>query len=136
MSTRSDILPTRNPGWGFYGTMERAGANPETAWRIASALIAITLSAEEPKAHLAAGIRDFLDSRDGRHFADMVAGFTATAPGGHSTIDGAILQAIRKYQELRIHQRMARSLGIVKGQPYLGGLVHYYADLAVRGEEV
>ena len=63
------ILPTRNEAWGFFGTMQhRTGADPmqslETA---ASAMIAAATDASPE------GVRDFLDSRHGRHFADDVA---------------------------------------------------------------
>ena len=129
-------LASRNTGWGFYGTIERAGESPETAWRIASALIALATLAEDQNGYGAEGVRDFLDSRDGRHFADMVAGFIATAPGGHTVLDRVILKAIETHQGWKTDRTMMRSCGIPAGLPYLSGMVQYYAGLAAHeGEE-
>ena len=61
------ILPTRNEAYGFFGTMRLAGADPMQSWNAASAMIAAETDAS-PEA-----VRDFLDSRHGRHFADDVA---------------------------------------------------------------
>ena len=65
------ILPTRNTEWGFWGTIGRIendpAADPAKAWDIASRRIAeVTTASPE-------GVRDFLDCRHGRHFADDVA---------------------------------------------------------------
>ena len=64
----STTLPSRNEAWGFFGTMQTAGADPMQAWNAASAMIAAETDASPE------GVRDFLDSRYGRHFADDVAG--------------------------------------------------------------
>jgi hypothetical protein len=63
------ILPTRNEAWGYWGTISRndAAANPTAAWEIASRRIAEATEAAPE------GVRDFLDSRLGRPFADEVA---------------------------------------------------------------
>ena len=61
------ILPTRNEAWGFFGTMQLAGADPMQSWNAASAMIAAETDAS------AEAVRDFLDCRHGRHFADDVA---------------------------------------------------------------
>ena len=34
------ILPTRNEAYGFFGTMQPAGADPMQSWTAASAMIA------------------------------------------------------------------------------------------------
>ena len=73
------ILPTRNEAWGFFGTIARIetspAADPTEAWEIASRRIAETTEASPE------GVRDFLDSRHGRHFADDVAnGLCTGAP--------------------------------------------------------
>ena len=75
------ILPTRNEAWGFFGTMQTAGADPMQAWNAASAMIAAATEAS------AEGVRDFLDSRYGRHFADDVAGGLATGLGLEEAIE-------------------------------------------------
>ena len=49
------ILPTRNEAWGFFGTMQLAGADPMQSWNAASAMIAAETEAS-PEA-----VRDFLD---------------------------------------------------------------------------
>ena len=59
-------LPTRNTEWGFCGTL-RHHADADEAWPLAMAAIAETTGCD------AEAVRDFLDSRDGRHFADDVA---------------------------------------------------------------
>ena len=65
------ILPTRNEAWGFFGTMQTASERRRRrckSWNIAaSAMIAAETDASPE------GVRDFLDSRQGRHFADDVA---------------------------------------------------------------
>ena len=38
-------LPTRNEAWGFFGTMQTAGADPMQAWNAASAMIAAATDA-------------------------------------------------------------------------------------------
>lgn len=128
MTTATPILPTRNPGWGFFGTMERAGESAETAWQIASEEIADALDAHDgfgPE-----GIRDFLDSRDGRHFADMVAGDIASAGAEGTTLRRAIKAAIANYQRWTISRDIERRDGIPAGLPYLTGWVIHYAILA------
>lgn len=109
-------LATRNPHWGFFGTIERAGESPAHAWKIASAsILDATLGSEE-------GVRDFLDSRHGRHFADEVAGFIAAG----MNIDAAIEAAIDRYQGWKIGQRTGAEHGIPAGLPYLTGWVAFH----------
>ena len=60
-------LPSANEDWGFFGTMQHGGADPMQSWNAASAMIAAATDASPE------GVRDFLDSRHGRHFADDVA---------------------------------------------------------------
>ena len=60
------MLPTNNTEWGFYGSI-RHHAEPEQAWPLAmQAIMAATEFGEE-------AVRNFLDSRRGRQFADDVA---------------------------------------------------------------
>ncbi|MEN9924921.1 MAG: hypothetical protein RL268_1047 [Pseudomonadota bacterium] len=58
-------LPADNQAWGFYGTVS-GFADADAAWAIAFPAI---LEATEGTAE---GVRDFLDSCHGRHFADDV----------------------------------------------------------------
>ena len=65
------ILPTRNTEWGFWGTIDRIdddlAADAPKAWTQASQAIAAATGVSPE------GVRDFLDSRHGRHFADDAA---------------------------------------------------------------
>ena len=61
------ILPTRNEAYGFFGTMQLAGADPMQSWTAASAMIAAETDAS------AEAVRDYPRCRHGRHFADDVA---------------------------------------------------------------
>lgn len=127
MENTATILETRNPEWGFYGTIARAGESAETAWQKASALIGLATMADYGNGYGPEGVRDFLDSRDGRHFADALASIIATAPGGHITLDRAIIQTIEKYQGWKIDRSLSRQTGIPAGLPYLTGMVQHYA---------
>ena len=64
------ILPTRNTDWGFFGTIARIETSPATdptkAWEMLPPHRRSDRASPE-------GVRDFLDSRHGRHFADDVA---------------------------------------------------------------
>jgi hypothetical protein len=113
------ILPTRNDAWGFFGTMLAAEADPAQAWNIASARIAAATDAS-PEA-----VRDFLDSRLGRHFADDVQnGLSGGAP-----IAEAIETAIARWQGWRIDRRTSREQGIPAGLPCLTGWVAHFRIL-------
>ena len=82
------ILPTRNEAWGYCGTISRIetspAADPTEAWKIASRRIA-EMTEASPE-----GVRDFLDSRHGRHFADEVANGLCTGAPLATAIDAAI----------------------------------------------
>jgi hypothetical protein len=119
----STILPSRNTEWGFFGTIgrsENAAADPAPAWDIAFARIAET-TGTAPE-----GVRDFLDSRHGRHFADDVAGELARG----DTLKDAIDTAIARWMGWRIDRQTSRETGIPKGLPYLTGLANHFAIMA------
>lgn len=61
---KTEILPTENKEWGFWGTAERNGYDTALAWNAASQFLigAFDLTAEQA--------RDVLDARFGRHLAD------------------------------------------------------------------
>jgi hypothetical protein len=106
------VLPTNNEAWGFWGTI-RHHADPEHAWPIAfNAIATATGCADE-------GVRDFLDSRHGRHFADDVANGLFE---GRSLAD-AISAAIERWMTWTIDRRTSRETGIPRGLPYLVGFV-------------
>ena len=60
----TEIFPTENKEWGFWGTAERNGYDAELTWNAASKLLIaeFDLTAEQA--------RDVLDARFGRHLAD------------------------------------------------------------------
>ena len=106
------MLMTNNEGWGFFGTISQH-ADAEAAWREAFIRIA------EATACSAESIRDFLDSRHGRHFADDVANGLAAG----LDVAAATAAAVDRWQTWRIGRRTARDEGIPAGLPYLTGRV-------------
>ncbi len=114
------ILPTRNEAWGFTGTMRRAGAALPDAWDRAFMAIARATDGEP------GGIRDFLDSRHGRHFADSVCEFT----GKGQSLEDAIHNTVRIWNGWKIGRSIQRETGIPCGLPYLTGWVHHFGLLA------
>jgi hypothetical protein len=105
-------LPANNEAWGFFGTI-RHHADPTEAWPIAMATIGEATGCPD------FAVRDFLDSRQGRHFADDVANglFEGLA------LRGAIDVAIEQWMTWTIDRRTSRETGIPKGLPYLLGFV-------------
>jgi hypothetical protein len=92
--TMTTTIPsTRNEAWGFFGTIQTAGADPMQAWNAASAMIAAETDAAPE------GVRDFLDSRHGRHFADDV--MSELAKAGPGKLEEAIEAAIARWQGWR-----------------------------------
>ena len=130
--TTPAILPSRNPDHGFFGTLttcpERDRSSVEV-WVLASTLIvkAIVAATEEDMI----GIRDFLDSRMGRHFADDVVG---NMVGCKIDSETAIKSAIRRWQDWRISRQLERDEGIPEGLPYLTGWVQHFAVAASMAE--
>ena len=77
------------------------------------------------------GIRDFLDSRMGRQFADDVVG---NMTGRTIDCETAINSAIRRWQDWRISRQTEREEGIPAGLPYLTGWVQHFAVTAAMAE--
>ncbi|MGG7567890.1 hypothetical protein ACQ5SO_17185 [Rhodovulum sp. DZ06] len=107
-------LQTRNAYWGFYGSASRWDAPAaEPAWALAFAGIA-RRTGGAPEA-----VRDFLDSRAGRHFADEVENQLA----GGRALAAATEAAIERYMGWRVGRSMSRETGIPAGLPLLTALV-------------
>lgn len=106
------VLPSNNEAWGFFGTI-RHHADPAEAWPLAMRVIAEATGCSE------IGVRDFLDSRHGRHFADDVANGLFEARGIADAIDAAI----DRWMNWTIDRRTSRETGIPRGLPYLVGFV-------------
>ena len=118
------ILPTRNTEWGLWGTIDMIendlAADAPKAWTLASEAVAAATGASPE------GVRDFLDSRHGRHFADDVA--NALARG--DTLRDAIDDAVARWMGWRISRHTSRDTGIPKGLPYLTGFATHFEILA------
>lgn len=106
------VLPTTNPDWGFFGTI-RHHADPTEAWAIAMPAIGAATGCPD------AAVRDFLDSRLGRHFGDDVANGLAAG----LDMQAAAAAAVERWVGWTIGRRTARETGIPRGLPYLTGFV-------------
>ena len=124
MTTAKLILETRNAGFGFYGTIATAGLDAELAWEAAVEAIA-----DETSAHGAfgpEGIRDFLDSRLGRHFADAVVDGTMSG----LDLTAAIDRATDRHMAWKVGRATERAEGIPATLPFLTGWVQHFAMIA------
>jgi hypothetical protein len=101
-------IASKNEAGGFYGTITQH-AEPNQAWALAVAGITRSTGRCDQ------AVRDFLDSRYGRHFVDEVA----MGLCGWRDLPGAI----ERWMDLRIDAATERELGIPEGLPYLTGLV-------------
>jgi len=126
------ILPTRNEAHGFYGTITICPLRDRRSgevWALASKLIAIAMHASSEDEMI--GIRDFLDSRMGRHFADDVVG---ALQNGALDSETAISSAICRWQGWRISRLTTREEGIAAGLPYLTGWAQHFAVTAAMAD--
>ena len=130
--TSLTLLTTCNEAHGFFGTItlcplrDRRSAD---VWALASALIAAAIRADSEDEMI--GIRDFLDSRMGRHFADDVVG---NMTGCNIELETAITSAIRRWQGWRISRQTERVDGIPAGLPYLTGWVQHFTVAAAMAD--
>ena len=108
----------------FAGRLSRSTSEGTRSWRSAS-------SAASSPWHMR-GIRDFLDSRWGRHFADDVVG---ALQGSTADSEVAITTTIAKWQDWRITRTTERSDGIPAGLPYLTGWVQHFVVTASMEEQ-
>lgn len=130
--TKHPCLPSRNEDYGFFRTLtvcpDRDRRSTEV-WTLASRLIAEAVHADNEDEKI--GIRDFLDSRMGRHFADDVVG---NMTGCNIALEAAISSAIRRWQDWRIDRKTEREHGIPAGLPYLAGWTQHFAVMAAMAE--
>lgn len=116
-------LPTRNEDWGFFGTASRwPGAAPARDWALASAEIA-RRTGGAPEA-----VRDFLDSREGRHFADEVRNQRASGAAPAAAVE----RAVARYMGWRVGRDLSRETGIPAALPLLSGWIAYWE---IQGED-
>ena len=111
------IPATQNESWGFWGTMEQHAAD---AWPLAMTRIA------QATGEGLETVRDFLDSRYGRHFADDVRNeLDAGRP-----LAEAIDAAIQRWMGWTIGRQASKQYGIPRGLPYLTGFVVHAGIMA------
>jgi hypothetical protein len=121
----NQTLPaSNNPDWGF--STIRDHADLAQAWPMT------VVRMQEQTGCSAFGVRDFLDSRHGRHFADdVINNLHSGLP-----LDSAVEAAIDRWMAWRTCRALFRDYGIPTGMPYLTGLVGHHdilSDLAVCG---
>lgn len=114
------ILPTNNEAWGFWGAIGHQTPDRGEAWALATTAIG-KATGGAPGA-----VQDFLDSRQGRHFADDVANELFAG----LTLAHAIGAAVDRWMGWRIGERTEREHGIPRDLPYLTGWVMHWAILA------
>jgi hypothetical protein len=118
-----DILQTKNPTWGFFGTFGRHD-EPDVAWALASEAIAKATGCS------AKDVRTFLDSRRGRDFAEGVIDLMSA----NIALETAINAAVTKLMRCKISPMDASDYGIPAGLPYLMGFVCHCELEADTGE--
>jgi hypothetical protein len=126
--TNRTILPSQNTAYGFYGTVTTCPLRDCTSavfWTLASTLIAEAINAQGEAEMI--GIRDFLDSKMGRHFADEVIDALRS---GEANTKSALDTTIDKWMRRGINAQTEISHGIPEGLPHLEGWVTHYAILA------
>jgi hypothetical protein len=124
----TSILPSLNEDYGFVGAITRCPLRDRRStevWTLAARHVAEAIGADSEDEMI--GIRDFLDSRMGRQFADDVIG---ALQAGAETSDDAIAAAIATWQGWRIGRATERDDGIPAGLPYLTGWVQHFAITA------
>lgn len=112
--TQKTIHPTQNEAYGFYGTVaSRFPKIANAAWEQASLAIIDVTGADSDAA------RVFLDSPNGRHFADSIV--EAISLG--RALERAIEMTIAQWMKWTISRETQRVEGIPAGLPYLTGHV-------------
>ena len=118
------IPPSRNTDYGFYGAITATPLRDRTSdafWTLAAARIAAAANcAGEVEME---GVRDFLDSRMGRHFADGVIDRMARGAPAEHALDGTVAD----WRRQRISRATGRDTGIPAGLPALIGWVQHFA---------
>lgn len=107
------MIQTRNPRYGFYGVMLEQGENADEAWSAALLGITSLTNCDDES------VRDFLDSRLGRHFADTVHTHRV-----HSlTLSQCIMLAVIEWHGYRIGKAVRKTFDIPPGADYLTAMV-------------
>ena len=112
MQNGATATACNNEARSFYGIIGQH-AEPNQAWSLAVAGIAKSTGRCDQ------AVRDFLDSRYGRHFADEAA----MGLCGGRDLPRAIDEEIERWMDRRIDAAIESELGIPQGLPYLTGFV-------------
>ena len=80
-------LPTNNTEWGFWGGCDHNGYDQQMAWEAASDALATAFDLTPEQ------VRDLLDARFGRHFADDLS-FIAGDPVSREAIEQHIMKRL------------------------------------------
>lgn len=88
------MLSTNNPSYGFFGTVQlkRGEKGAQQAWQVAFTAIQKAVPKANP-----ADIRNFLDSKYGRHTADQVLDGTSV----QDQIEARRARFIKKFAEIQ-----------------------------------
>jgi hypothetical protein len=121
-----DILQTTNPTWGFHGAFSHHAIDPSAAWPLAMEAIA------EETGCTAEDVRRFLDSKEGRTFAEAVIERMSTTP--LETIETAVDAAVERWMYFNITKEDASKYGIEAGVPCLKGFACHCELEADTGE--
>jgi hypothetical protein len=112
-NSKQGTVPTRNEAWGFYGTME---GQAEQAWPIA--MKSIAQATQEP----AEAVRNFLDSRSGRYYADDVRSAIHKGAG----LEQAVEQATERWMGWRLGRTSAGEIHMPIGTAMLVAYVRFH----------
>ena len=125
--TTPPILPSRNTGYGLSGTITATPLRDRTSdafWTLAFGRI---VAGADCRGEIEReGVRDFLDSRMGRHFADEVVDRMARGTPAERALDETVADWCRQ----RISRATERHEGIPAGLPALVGWVQHFAICA------
>lgn len=109
---QGQVLPTENESWGFYGTLSQS--MPDTAqmndiWVAAFKAFLEAFPGIDSKV-----VREFLDSKGGRHFADAIMD-DAVAKGDPAKVGKAVKAALRGGEGAWVAKELARMAGTPMG---------------------
>jgi hypothetical protein len=114
-------IETQNEGYGFFGAIGNQGIDGNEAWDLAFTIIKLATNESEK------GVRDFLDSRLGRHFAEDVFEAYRASSRSKLNLTNAIVTAGFKWKGSKVGKN---SEGIPRDLNYLQGWVSHFATQA------
>jgi len=109
---QGQVLPTENESWGFYGTLSQS--MPDTVQMNDIWVAAFKAFLEVYPGIDSKVVREFLDSKGGRHFADSIMD-SAVAKGDPSKVGKAVKAALRGGEGAWVAKELARMAGTPMG---------------------